>query len=85
MNDQLSNFKVTDRQSFICFLDLLRQDFLQNPYEWENKTLETFLAALADYANDIQGYYDNTGQKVNADEPSWQTFADIFKGATMYE
>jgi hypothetical protein len=85
MNDQLSNFKVTDRQSFISFLDLLRQDYLQNPDEWENKTLETFLAALGDYANDIQGYYDNTGQKVNADEPSWQTFADIFKGATMYE
>jgi len=85
MNDQLSNFKVTDRQSFISFLDLLRQDFLHNPDEWENKTLDTFLEALGAYANNIQGYYDNTGQKVNADEPSWQTFADIFKGATMYE
>jgi hypothetical protein len=85
MNDQLSNFKVTDRQSFISFLDLLRQDFLQNPDNWENKTLDTFLEALGAYANDIQGYYGNTGQEVNADEPSWQTFADIFKGATMYE
>lgn len=85
MSDQLSNFKVTYRQSLISFLDLLTQDFLQNPDDWENKTLDTFLEALGAYATDIQGYYDNTGKKVNADEPSWQTFADIFKGATMYE
>lgn len=85
MNNLLSNFKVTDRQSFIAFLDLLRQDLLQNPDEWENKTLDTFLEALSAYANDVQGYFENTGQPVNADEPSWQTFADIFKGAKMYE
>jgi len=85
MNYQLSNFKVTDRESFIAFLDLLRQDFLTNPNVWENKTVDTYLEALGRYASDIQGYYDNTGQKVNADQPCWQTFADMFKGATMYE
>lgn len=85
MNDQLSNFKVTGRQSFKAFLDLLRQDFLNNSSDWENKTIDTFLEALGAYTNDLQGYYDNTGQKVNADKPSWQRFADIFKGATMYE
>jgi hypothetical protein len=79
MNDQLSNFEVTDKQSFIAFLDLLRKDFLDNPNGWENKTLDTFLEALCAYANDIQGYYDNTSQKVNTDEPSWKTFADTLK------
>lgn len=85
MNELLSNFKVTDRLSFIKFLDLLRQDFLSNPNNWENNNLDTFLEALSAYVNDIQGYYDNMGQQINADTPSWQTFADIFKGATMYE
>jgi len=85
MNDHLSNFKVTDRQTFIEFIDLLRQDFVDNPETWENKKLDNFLDALGRYADDIQGYYDNTNQNVNADTPNWQTFADIFKGATIYE
>ena len=85
MNDTLNNYKVTDRQTFIIFLDLLRNDFLDNADNWENKTLPDFLEALSSYTEDIPGYYDNTNQKVNADKPNWQTFADIFKGATMYE
>ena len=85
MTDALSNFKVTNQQDFISFIDLLRQDFVDNPTSWENNKLDTFLESLSEYANDIQGYYDNTKQDVNAESPSWQTFADIFKGATMYE
>ena len=85
MDDTLNNYKVTDRQTFIKFLDLLRQDYSTNPDSWENKTLPDFLEALSAYAEDIQGYYDNMKQDVNADQPNWQTFADIFKGATIYE
>ena len=85
MNESLSNFIVNDRQSFIEFIDLLREDLVKNPETWENKNLGDFLEALASYTQDIQGYYHNTGQKVNADQPSWQIFADIFKGASIYE
>jgi hypothetical protein len=85
MTDTISNFKVTDRQTFIKFIELLRQDLAENPDQWENKKLGDFLEALSAYAEDIQGYYDNIGQNTNSDEPSWQTFADIFKGATIYE
>lgn len=85
MEDILYDFKVTDRQTFIEFLDLLRKDYLNNPDRWENKTLPEFLEALGAYAEDIQGYYDNMKQDINADQPNWQTFADIFKGATIYE
>ena len=85
MTEAVSNFKVTDRQSFIKFIDLLRNDFVNNPESWENTKLDDFLVALSSYAKDIQGYYDNTKQNVNADEPNWQTFADIFKGASIYE
>jgi hypothetical protein len=85
MNDEISDCKVHDRAAFIIFLELLRKDLAVNPEEWENKTLKDFLEAMSRYAEDLQGFYDNTGQKINADEPSWKVFADIFKGARIYE
>ena len=85
MNDTVNDFKVTDRQTFIEFLELLRKNFGDNPENWKNKTLPDFLEALNAYAEDIQGYYDNIKLNVNADKPDWSTFADIFKGAKIYE
>ena len=85
MTDNVSNFKVTDRKSFIKFIDLLRQDLLDDPESWENDTLDSFLEAFSAYANDIQGYYNNMHENVNADHASWQVIADIFKGAKVYE
>ena len=85
MNDTTNNFKVTDRQTFIKFLNLLHKDLLENPENWKNKTLPDFLEALSRYTEDIQGYYDNMQLNVTADNPDWSTFADIFKGATIYE
>ena len=85
MNDTLNDLKVTNRETFIEFLELLRKDFLDNPENWENKTLPDFLEALISYTEDIQGYYDNTKQNIDADKPDWGTFANIFKGATIYE
>jgi hypothetical protein len=78
-------FHVKDRESFVEFIELLHADFQRNSEQWENKTLGEFLEAMSRYAEDIQGYYDNTKQPVNADEASWTLFADIFKGSTMYE
>jgi len=77
--------KITDRQTFIKFLDLLRIDLIRNPETWENNTLPEFLEALAAYTEDIQGYYDNIHANVDADKPEWSTFADIFRGAIVYE
>ena len=76
---------MNNRRDFTRFIDLLRQDLIENPDRWENNKLEIFLEAISSYAEDIQGYYDNMKMDVNADVPTWQTFADIFKGATMYE
>lgn len=85
MNDALSTLKVADRQAFIKFLDLLRQDFLTNSDNWTSKTLPDFLEALSTYTEAIQGYYDNMEKNIDADIADWQTFADIFKGAIVYE
>ena len=85
MTNTLNNCKVSDRQTFFEFLELLRNDLLENPKRWENKSLPDFLEALSAYTNDIQGYYDNMKLNINADKPDWSTFADIFRGASIYE
>jgi len=65
---------VTDRKSFIQFLELFKDDLIKNKNDWENKTLEGFLEAMASYSEDIQGYYDNQkneiGKHLNADIPT---------------
>ena len=85
MNDKLAGFKVTNRDSFIMFLDLLLKDLKENPKDWENKSLEDFLEALSRYTEDIQGYYDNMNMNIDANKPDWKIFADIFMGARIYE
>ena len=77
--------EVEDRASFIQFIYALKEDLITHPHRWENRRLEDFLEAMAAYAKDMQGTYDQTRQKTNADIPSWQLFADILSGATMYE
>lgn len=75
---------VRNRADFIRFLEGLESDLGKRVPE-TNLTLPAFLGAMTAYANDVQGYYDNRQENVNADEPSWQVFADILRGATMYE
>ena len=36
MKNTLENFNVTDRKTFIEFIDLLRTDFINNPENWKN-------------------------------------------------
>ncbi|MDT3403018.1 DUF7660 family protein [Mucilaginibacter terrae] len=77
---------VTDRASFILFINTLEEEVSSiNPSEHPNPTMADFIEAIGRYTEDIQGYYDNTGQSINADVSTWRVFADILKGATMYE
>ncbi|MBS1597226.1 MAG: hypothetical protein JST75_03310 [Bacteroidetes bacterium] len=83
--DSLYEIQVVDRVSFARFLELLHEDFLNNESEWENPTIERFLEAMTRYTEDIQGYYNNTNQNVDANIASWKVFADILRGAKIYE
>jgi hypothetical protein len=76
---------VTNRKSFIQFVKSLRNEFETNSVDWENATLGDFLEALEVYSEEIEGYYNNVHPTQNADVASWRVFADILKGATMYE
>lgn len=73
------------RDEFISFLKDFKADFEQDKSYWENKTLGDFLDSMISYTEDIQGYYDNMKMDINADNPTWENFMNIIKGASMYE
>jgi hypothetical protein len=81
------NIEVTDRESFEKFLELLLLDFNKNKDKdiWENNRLDIYLEAMSRYTAEIDGYYKNVEPNQNADKPSWKVFADIMRGAVMYE
>jgi hypothetical protein len=73
------------RNQFIEFLEEFRKELKENKSDWENRTLEDFLEAMQAYTTDIQGFYDNMKMDINADEPTWENFKTILKGASVYE
>lgn len=85
MNYTLENFDPKNKKEFVKFIGLLIKDYERNYAVWENLTIEDFLYAIQSYAEDLDGYYKNTNQKINANEPSWKVFSDILKGARIYE
>lgn len=85
MNYQEYAGKVQSRKDFAIFCQHILRDFQENGQNWENKTLGSFLEAMSAYATDIPGYYKNMGIAADANEPSWQIFAEIMCGAVVYE
>lgn len=75
---------LNTKEDFISFLELLVQDLRNNPGEWENKKLESYLEAAASWTEDMEGYYENNNQPIpkNVD---WKLFANILMAAKMYE
>ena len=73
------------RAEFSRYVRELRDDLIENPDEWENITLESYLEAMSAYTNDIQAVYKNFGVDVDAELPTWETFSKILKGASIYE
>ena len=74
-----------NRLQFIDFLNELKTEYINHPDNWKNKNIDDYLDAMISYTEDIQGFYDNTSQKVDANKPDWKVFADILKGASIYE
>ncbi len=73
------------KNEFIDILDDLRDDLNMRPEEYVNTDLDSFLGAMIAYTQDIQGYYKNTGQNVDSDKQDYKVFADILRGAAVYE
>ncbi|SDD43839.1 DUF7660 family protein [Niabella drilacis] len=75
---------LNTKEDFIAFLELLIQDLRNNPNEWENKSLESYLEAAASWTEDMDGYYQNNNLPI-PQNVNWKVFANILVAAKMYE
>ncbi|MFP1727020.1 hypothetical protein [Lonsdalea quercina] len=77
-------FPVSSKDDLVKLISALARDFKENPDEWENKDLSSYLEAVASWIEDMDGYYENTNQPLPKDT-NWKVFADILMAAKIYE
>ena len=85
MDEIVEKIKVLKtRDDFVEMVGLLIKDLENNPESWENLTLKDYLEAMANWTEDMGGYYINMNfpVPVNVD---WKVFANILVAAKMYE
>ncbi|MCW0332962.1 DUF7660 family protein [Pantoea ananatis] len=75
---------VSSKDGLVKLIEALAKDLKDNPDEWENKDLSSYLEALASWIEDMDGYYENTNQPLPKDT-NWKVFADILMAAKVYE
>ena len=75
---------VHTREDLAAFVAELKADFDANRGDWTNADLASFLEAMAAWVQDMDSYYQNTGQRP-AELPPWRIVADILMAARMYE
>jgi hypothetical protein len=75
---------VQTREDLAVFVGELKADFDDNRDVWTNADLASFLEAMAAWIQDMDSYYQNTGQRLT-DLPPWKIVADVLMAARMYE
>jgi hypothetical protein len=86
IGDELIDYakKITSRDEFQYFTECLIQDYLQNNSEWENRSLIDYLTGLGKFTMDMDGYYKNMDEKVDANISTWRIMAEILLAASVY-
>lgn len=82
LRDQLE--KIETRQDLSKFINKLRQDFVDNPNEWENIELSQYLESMAAWICDMDGLYNNFNKEI-PEEPTWEILGQILYAAKIYE
>ncbi|AVJ16094.1 hypothetical protein CLM71_02550 [Serratia sp. MYb239] len=75
---------VSSKDGLVKLVLALAKDLKDNPDEWENKDLSSYLEAIASWIEDMDGYYENTNQPLPKDT-NWKVLADILMAAKVYE
>ena len=79
----VDNIVVNNRNTFVYFLFLLRDEWNEGKIHWANVIMEAFIDALPSSAEQILDYEKyNTGNE--SKHPSWKEIADIFKYARNF-
>ncbi|MDR2967719.1 MAG: hypothetical protein LBU74_07205 [Methanobacteriaceae archaeon] len=80
--DRINSIK--SKKEFIDFLDLLSKDKHGNEDEWENTTIEDYLASIAAWIEDMEGYYINNNLPL-PETKNWSFIATLFYVGKIYE
>ncbi len=75
---------VRSRKDLAEFILALAADLKTNREQWEHSDLSSFLAAMAAWVEDMNGYYENRGQDSSL-QPIWGVITDMLMAARTYE
>ncbi len=75
---------IATRDDLANFIGELLQDLKNNPAEWENADLASYLEAMSAWVKDMDGYFQNLGKPV-PEKPDWKLFGDVLYAAKVYE
>ena len=75
---------VSSRLELAAFLDRLAYSLENDPEDWDNDTLATFIRGWAGWVKGMDGYFLNRGEEVPT-VPSWSLIAHMTLAARVYE
>ncbi len=84
MSDAERISTIRTREDLVTFIKELSTNYRDDPKSWENNSLQSFLAALAAWTEDMEGYYLNQARPTPK-TPEWKTFAEMLMAAKYYE
>lgn len=66
-------------------LELIQSLCEEDPADWENSSTKHFLEALGAWLGSSEQLYKNLNLDTDANNPSWQLFADALRAGLIYE
>lgn len=82
MFNRINNIK--SKEELIDFLNFLSKDRYKKKDEWENNTIEDYLASISSWIEDMEGYYENNNLPIPNNE-NWNFVATLFYVGKIYE
>lgn len=75
---------IQTKEEFIEFLSLMIKDKEISSEEWENKSITEYLAGMASWVEDMDGYYNNMNLQMPRDI-DWKFIATLLYVGKIYE
>lgn len=80
--NRINNIK--SKEELIDFLDFLSKDRRKKKDEWENNTIEDYLASISSWIEDMEGYYEYINKPIPNNQ-NWSFIATLFYVGKIYE
>lgn len=72
------------KEEFLKLVRQMKDEISADSKAWANNSLPLFLDAIAGWTEDMDGYYENIGEKP-PESVTWSVFADMLMAARTYE